>query len=102
MLEKQQRHREATTQHLLTLLEEIDNNDNGEISNEELREALKKDHILNYFEALQIDTSEVDDLVNMLDTDENGRIDIVEFVDGLQKFKGAAKSIDVHLLKKQL
>jgi len=101
LVDKQKKNQDAITVHLLTLLEEIDEDRSGEISTEELFEALKKDHIMSYFNALQIETRDINQLVALLDDDCSGSIGIVEFVDGLQELKGHAKSLDIHVILRQ-
>jgi len=54
-----------------------------------------------YFNALQIETRDIHQLVALLDDDCSGSIGIVEFVDGLLDLKGAAKSLDIHVILRQ-
>jgi len=101
LVEKQKKFHAATTQTLLALLEDIDTDNTGVITMEEMNVALETEHIRKTFEALGIDIDEVSQLLSMLDADGDGVLDIAEFVDGIQKLKIEAKSWDVHILMMQ-
>jgi hypothetical protein len=101
MVEKQRAEAVSTKAYLLVLLEEIDTDGTGYITKEELDEAMLHDHIKAYFEAMSIDTDSLDLLVNMLDDNGDGNIDIEEFIEGLQRLKGEAKSFDIHMMMMQ-
>lgn len=90
-MDQMARTHKATTQHLLALLEEIDTDQSGYISTEELATAMQNPGVMTYFNALQVETRDISQLVYLLDKDGDGTIDIVEFVDGLLQLKGEAK-----------
>jgi len=101
LMDQMARTHKATTQHLLALLEEIDTDQSGYISTEELATAMQNPGVMTYFNALQVETRDISQLVYLLDKDGDGTIDIVEFVDGLLQLKGEAKSFDVHMMMMQ-
>eukprot|EP00928_Gymnodinium_smaydae_P035511 TRINITY_DN24983_c1_g2_i1.p1 TRINITY_DN24983_c1_g2~~TRINITY_DN24983_c1_g2_i1.p1 ORF type:complete len:715 (+),score=157.22 TRINITY_DN24983_c1_g2_i1:111-2255(+) len=86
--------------HLKQIFRQIDTDGSGTISEVELKEFLD-DHALglhSYFEALELNATDVDALFQLLDTDGSGSVDIDEFCDGCMNLKGEAKSYDIKLL----
>jgi len=101
LVENKRNIKKKTTEHLLSILEEIDVDRTGVLDRQELEQAMGHDHVKSYFAALEIDTSDISQLVDLLDNDSDGTIDISEFVEGLLRLKGEAKSFDVHMMMMQ-
>lgn len=97
-LEKEREDRESYESMLLDLLAEIDLEGTGQISREMLEDAFEKDRVRHFFSVLEIEVHDSNYLFDMLDLDQSGVVEIEEFVTGCLKFKGSAKSIDVHTL----
>mmetsp|Transcript_112999 Transcript_112999/g.282893 ORF Transcript_112999/g.282893 Transcript_112999/m.282893 type:complete len:270 (+) Transcript_112999:3-812(+) len=100
--EKKRLQKQALIDNLLCLLEEIDKDGSGCLTVEELQRAFRSEQIINYFAALSIEPRDIQSLVCLLDEDGNGKIDIVEFVDGLQACIGVARSVDIAVMIKQI
>eukprot|EP00928_Gymnodinium_smaydae_P029271 TRINITY_DN22091_c0_g1_i2.p1 TRINITY_DN22091_c0_g1~~TRINITY_DN22091_c0_g1_i2.p1 ORF type:complete len:664 (-),score=109.89 TRINITY_DN22091_c0_g1_i2:176-2116(-) len=96
--EKQRRLHLAQASHLVEMFEDIDEDDSGQISKEELRDFLTCNQAKAYLDSLKLDTSDAELLFRIIDADESGFISIDEFVDGCLRFKGEAKSLDLHAL----
>lgn len=97
-LQKERKQKELFVSMLVDLLEEIDTQQKGTISREQLHEAFKDERVHYYFASLEIDIVDSDYLFDMLDLDLSGTIDREEFVSGCLRLKGAAKSSDIHTL----
>jgi len=102
VVEKQRKHKEAMIKNLLVVLEEIDTDSSGTLTVQELMQAFNNQHLANFFAHLNIEMRDMRQLMYLLDEDGNGSIDIVEFVDGLQACCGAARSLDISILMKQM
>lgn len=79
-------------------LEEIfyaaDASGDGVISEQELGELLKNEEVVRYLEALDLEVHQGTALFHLLD-DGDGEITYQEFIDGILRFKGPARSIDL-------
>lgn len=71
----------------------------GVISLDDLELAVQDSWIKDFFNAMEIEVSEVASLFRLLDHSGDGLIDGKEFVEGCIKLRGAAKSIDVTSIK---
>mmetsp|Transcript_35329 Transcript_35329/g.100626 ORF Transcript_35329/g.100626 Transcript_35329/m.100626 type:complete len:290 (+) Transcript_35329:469-1338(+) len=68
----------------------------GTLSWAEFRKQLSKPKVRAYFQALDLDVSQAHELFGLLDVDGSGWITAEEFVDGVLRLKGQARSIDVN------
>jgi len=98
IVKKRNQQREACAGHLLELLTEIDTDGDGTVTHEEFLESIKREDIQQNIDALQIDLAEAELLFFMLDKDGDGTINTREFVNGMLRFKGEARSFDIHML----
>jgi len=96
--EKDTQNREIFSHQVLTLLKEIDADRSGTITFAEFSEALSLKPVHKFMQALNIDTSEAAALFAVMDRDSSGHVDIWEFVDGMNRLRGEAKSFDIQLL----
>lgn len=80
---------------------ELDDSGDGFVNWEELGQIMEDDIMKHWLKSMQIDTSQVQNLFTLLD-DGDGRISYQEFMTGIQKVKGNAKSIDVVMVLKVL
>lgn len=90
--------REEVADHLKSLLEEMDVDGSGFLTEEEWLTAMHLDHIVDYLHALDISYDSCHNLWCYLDIDKDGVVDIHEFVSGMLSIKGPAKAIDMHSL----
>lgn len=81
---------------VLELLEYMDRDDSGSICWSEFEEAMEDDKVASLMAALGIKTRDVRSLFTMLDNNCDGNINIVELIEGFNRFRGPSHSIDVH------
>lgn len=79
--------------HLDNLFTELDHNETGFFTKEDLEKALRHPRVKGWFAALEIDASDAPELFVMLDNGD-GEVNKEEFLDGLRQIKGAAKRMD--------
>jgi len=80
------------------LLAEIDEDKSGHITIDELNDSFQRPDIRAFMDAMEIDVDEAQSLFTLLDSNDDGTVDIAEFVDGMSKLKGDARSLDIHML----
>lgn len=93
--------RKLHTSHLRRLFQEIDQNDSGHFTLNELEDYLSNEKVRAYFSSLQINVSEAWTFFKLLDADGTGSVDIDEFVDGVLRLTGTAKSLDIAIMMKE-
>jgi len=99
MIQKDLKKREASANHLLYLLQEIDESGDGVITRDEFLDSMdRKRDVREFMDALNIDNDDVDGLFELLDRDMDGVVDVVEFVRGMERLKGEAKAADIQML----
>jgi len=98
MVEKKAKLKAATSTNLLQLLAEIDEDKSGHITIDELNDSFQRPDIRAFMDAMEIDVDEAQSLFTLLDSNDDGTVDIAEFVDGMSKLKGDARSLDIHML----
>eukprot|EP00929_Paragymnodinium_shiwhaense_P034651 TRINITY_DN1881_c0_g3_i1.p1 TRINITY_DN1881_c0_g3~~TRINITY_DN1881_c0_g3_i1.p1 ORF type:complete len:651 (+),score=91.11 TRINITY_DN1881_c0_g3_i1:48-2000(+) len=74
----------------------------AELTAESFEEHVNSKAVHEYFAMLELDTSDAWMLFQLLDDDGSGTIDVEEFVDGCLRLKGAARSIDLAKLNKEI
>lgn len=87
---------------MVELLEELDTSGDGAITTDEFDAGLQKHDIQQFISALEIDIEQAQQLFFLLDQDTDGLVDIVEFVEGMQKLRGEAKRSDVYMMNVQI
>jgi hypothetical protein len=80
------------------VFDELDSNNSGKISLDELEAHLHEPDVAAYFSALDLDIKRVRKLFTLIDWDRSGGIDREEFTFGCLRLKGAAKSLDLAIL----
>merc|ERR1712185_359284 len=81
------------------LFNEVDIDGSGAINEAEMKECLQDPKIDAFFHMLEIDVNDVNDihrLFTLLDDDGSDEVSIDEFVEGVGRLRGIAKSIDVY------
>jgi len=80
---------------------ELDDSGDGYVNWKEISQIMEDDIMKHWLKSMQIDVTQVHNLFHVLD-DGDGKISFQEFMSGIQKVKGNAKSIDVVMLKKMV
>ncbi|CAK0816740.1 unnamed protein product, partial [Prorocentrum cordatum] len=68
------------------------------ITAEEFKRGLQKPEVRDFISAMQVEISDAEKFFAMLDEDGSGEVDLVEFVTGMQRLRGEAKSVDIHMM----
>eukprot|EP00929_Paragymnodinium_shiwhaense_P049918 TRINITY_DN25173_c0_g3_i1.p1 TRINITY_DN25173_c0_g3~~TRINITY_DN25173_c0_g3_i1.p1 ORF type:complete len:408 (+),score=41.50 TRINITY_DN25173_c0_g3_i1:190-1413(+) len=79
---------------------DLESDDN--ISWEIFESKLSAPGMQDYFQAIDINPSEAENLFHLLDTDNSGSIDIAELVNGLLRLKGSAGALEMALLLREM
>lgn len=99
MLVEKQKHDEVAKEwHLVNLLRDIDKDGDQEISYQEFCDSLETPTVQDFLHALKIEITDAKAVFTMLDLDESGQVNILEFVSGMMKLRGDARSIDIHMM----
>merc|ERR1712107_954854 len=59
-------------------------------------------NLFEYFDALDIDASNIGTLFRMMEVDSDGNVHIDDFCEACMRFRGAARSYDVHRLLSEI
>lgn len=84
------------------VFEELDANGSGTLTLEEFERQLEDENVLTFLSTLELDITQVRTLLTLLDRDQNGEVDIEEFITGCLRLKGGAKSLDMAILQFQV
>jgi len=98
MMQKQKDEQASKELHVINLLTLMDRDGDQLITFDEFIESLEQQQVRDYISALDVDVTDAKVFFQMLDKDGNGCVDIMEFTTGMQKFRGEAKSVDIHMM----
>merc|ERR1712023_124848 len=98
LIEEELKEKEEVDEQLRKLFDELDTSGSAEISLGEFESHMEDKRAQAYFNALDIDFDDVRTLFLLMDVDGSGSVDIEEFLQGCEKLKGDAKSIDLLML----
>jgi hypothetical protein len=73
----------------------IDINSTGTLTWSEFEKQLENPYMQEYFESIQIDISEAQDLFKLLDTSGDGEIDVDEFLSGCSRLNAPPRNLDM-------
>merc|ERR1712032_472502 len=73
----------------------MDTSGDGSVTREEFKAALETPSMKFLLKGMEIDAGDIDVLFDYFEDDGDGQISIQEFIAGISKLRGAAKSIDV-------
>merc|ERR1712228_689065 len=90
------------SENIKTFFVQADADKSGQLSWVEFREHLEDNRVKAYFQTLDLDIRKAHTLFKLLDRNDNGEVGIEEFLDGCLRLRGAAKSLDIHLVIYQL
>merc|ERR1719362_147493 len=99
MIEKQNTNRDTSRKHLVALLSVVDKDGDGQVSRDEFFAALQDSEVQDFMDALGIDPENAAEVFMLLDEDGDGIVDVTEFIQGMEKVRGEAKSVDIQMLK---
>lgn len=99
IIHEEMQSRESYAHSLHDIFLELDRDASDDLTIDEFRMALNDERVLAYFNALQIDFTDIMTLFVLLDRDENGAVNLDEFVRGCMRLKGHAKSLDLAKLQ---
>jgi len=94
MIMQKQRAQEDFAQKLKSLFSELDASGDGLLELDEFKNMLSQPTIRAWMSALEIDPQDMEGLFLLID-DGNGQISLSEFMMGVSRIKGTAKSIDM-------
>jgi len=77
------------------LFHQLDSDQSGNLSLQELEEHLYDEDLQEYFCVLEMQPEDARDLFTLLDIDGTGEVDIGEFTNGCLKVMGAPKNLDI-------
>jgi len=95
IIQEEMQSKESYMKSMQHVFEEMDANGNGFISLSEFEAAIEDERMVAYFNALGLDITDVQTLFCLLDRDQEGSIDIEEFLLGCMRLKGEARSLDL-------
>eukprot|EP00435_Cladocopium_sp_Y103_P013588 s2004_g3.t1 len=98
IIEKEREVKETYIRELQNLFWQMDDDESGTLTAEEMQQLVKDPRMAAYFTALGFEPHDCVRLFTLLDTDSSGTVDIEEFLDGCLRLKGFARSIDVHFI----
>jgi len=101
LVQKQKAIDSAKMQHLVELLRAMDEDGDDTITLEEWENSLQRDDVGEYLSALNINIHDAKEFFRLLDADDSGSVDIAEFVMGMMKLSGHARSTDINILLHQ-
>jgi voltage-gated sodium channel len=93
--------KENIVKEVVDLFQEADKDRSGSLSWEEFEEYIQDEKIRAFFMALDLDVSSARRIFSMLDTSQDGELEIHEFVQGCINLRGGAKKIDISLLENE-
>ncbi|CAK0807606.1 unnamed protein product [Prorocentrum cordatum] len=99
MMQKQREEHANKERHVVNLLTLMDVDGDQLVTFEEFVASLEQQEVRDYLSALEVDVTDAKVFFQMLDDrDGSGSVDIMEFTSGMQKFRGEAKSVDIHMM----
>jgi len=97
-MQKQLEEQNDVAEELETLLGSLDTDGDGCLTEQEWISNVKDDKVILSLAMLQINTNQAHEVWNLLDVNCDGVVDISEFVEGMIRIKGPARSIETHQL----
>merc|ERR1712032_1414 len=95
MLWSQERQVKVYTKKMRDFFVRADTHHDGKITMEEFRKVMEHEQIRTWLASMEVNASDVDQMFALLDTSKNGALEIEELVKGINRLKGAARSIDL-------
>jgi hypothetical protein len=86
---------EACNKYFLSFFGEADVDGHDEVTKDEILLALQKPWVLSHLHEVSIDFHKAENLFEILDYDESGKLDAVEFIEGMMLARGEAQAKEV-------
>jgi len=93
--------RESIIKEIVDLFHEADRDHSGTLSWDEFEDYIQDERIKAFFMALDLDMSSAHQIFDLIDTSQDGQLDIHEFVQGCIDLRGSAKKVDISILSKE-
>lgn len=90
--------RKSYTEKLQGLFGSVDRDGSGQITISELETLLSDEHMQAYLAAMGVEVDDAWSMFKLIDADESGSIDVDEFVNGVIRLQGNAKSVDMQTM----
>ena len=94
--------REALTATLISIFREVDIDDSGEITTEELHEMLQRDEIQALLSQVGIEALDHRKFFKVLDIDGSGQVSVDEFIFGITSLAGVSKQMDMMIFQAEM
>jgi len=98
MIEQQISQAQRIAEDIRLFFNDADTDNSGDLNREEFKQHLQDDRVKAFFASLDLDVGQATDLFDLLDTDDDGRLGLDEFLAGCMRLRGTATSMDVNLL----
>jgi len=95
-------HKQMYVERLCKIFQELDTDESGTVTIEELEHHLGDEAIQAYFQALELDVSDVRTFFQLLDLNGGDDIDAEEFVASCLRLRGGARGVDLATLMRDL
>jgi len=87
--------------HTREIFRQTDGSFKQKLSYDVFMKELEKPEMKNYFKAIDVDPSEASSVFHLIDADSSGSVTLDEFLNGSLDLAGAAKSLDIAILKQE-
>merc|ERR1712032_1281108 len=98
MVQSQLVHMEGFVNEMMELFEEFDPEHTGRVETDELYRYLQQEKVQAYLAAHSLDCTDAQSLIKLIDLNETEGVDLREFILGMLRLRGDAKSVDLQLL----
>lgn len=95
MVETEREKKEDMLRELKLLFEEIDSDKSGTVSYQEICHAYDDDRMVAYMCAIGVEFDDVAALFSLLDRDQEGKVDVQEFISGCMRLHGPATNMEI-------
>lgn len=102
IIQNQQIKRDQFITHMLSIFKEMDTKGTGSIDWPTFFTAMRDDVVQAYLAAHHLEPSHAKILFDLLDEDNTGSINVVDWVMGMVRLKGEAKAIDARVIQREL
>jgi len=102
VMSQAEKHRINHMVEMMTIMKKIDEKDKGFITWQDYTNSLEDENLMKFWHSFNITVNDAAEVFAVLDRDCDGVVDLVEFVEGMRKFEGLAKSTDIQLLRAQI
>mmetsp|Transcript_111151 Transcript_111151/g.196835 ORF Transcript_111151/g.196835 Transcript_111151/m.196835 type:complete len:150 (-) Transcript_111151:44-493(-) len=87
---------------MLNIFKELDPNGTGLVDWQTFNRALGREDVRAYLASMDMEPTHIHLIFDLLDEDRSGEIKLDEFVMGMVRLKGGAKSIDARIIQREI